>query len=82
MYFFGKNLADRFEELEVVEDSLEGVNEYVEDSVEIVEDLIEDLEESREAIQDSLEKIEAIYLVYLYKLEIFGLDLICYVIFV
>ena len=82
MYFFGKDLMDRFEEIEVVEDSLKGVDKYVEDSVEIIKDSIEDLEESGEVVQDSLEKIENIYLVYLYEFEIFGLDLLCYVIFV
>ena len=46
VYIFGNDLIDRFEEIEVVKDSLQGVDEYVEDSLEIVEDSIEDLEES------------------------------------
>ena len=45
VYFFVKDLMDKFEEIEVVEDSLERVDAYVEDSVEIAEDSIEDLEE-------------------------------------
>ena len=65
-----------------MEDSLEGVDKYVEDSVEIVEDSIEDLEESKKVVQDSLEKVEDIYLVYVYELKIFGLDLLYYIIFV
>ena len=82
MYFFVKNSINSFEKIEVVEDSLEGVDEYIEDSIEIVEDLIEDLEESKKVVQDSLEKVEDIYLVYLYGLEVFGLDLLCYIIFI
>ena len=45
MYFFVKDLMDRFEEIEIVKDSLEGLDEYIEDLVEIVENSIEDLGE-------------------------------------
>ena len=51
MFFFVKDFMDRFEELAVLEDSLEEVDEYVEDS-------IEDLEESDEVVPDSLDKVE------------------------
>ena len=43
MYFFFKDLMDKFEEIEVMEDSLEGLDEYIENSVGIVDDSIEDV---------------------------------------
>ena len=82
VHFFVQDLMDKFEEIEIVEDSLEGVDEYVEDSIEIVEDSIEELEESDKVVQDSLEKVEDIYLVYVYEFEIFGFNLLYYIIFV
>ena len=60
VYLFSKDLMDKFEEIKVVEGSLQGVDEYVEDSVEIVEDSIEDLKESGEVVQDSLDKFKDI----------------------
>ena len=38
VYFFVKDLMDTFEEIKVVEDSLEGIDEYVENLVKIVKD--------------------------------------------
>ena len=54
----------------------------IEDLVKIIKDSIKDLKESGRVVQNSLEKVEDIYLVYLYELEIFELDLICYIIFI
>ena len=81
MYFFFKDLMDKFEEIEVMEDSLEGLDEYIENLVGIVDDSIEDVVWTM--LKILLPKFyEDNYFIYLYEIEIFKFDLLCYIIFV
>ena len=50
VHFIVKYSIDRFNVIEEVEDSLEGVDEYIKELVEVIEDSIEDLEELREVV--------------------------------